>query len=46
MTAACIALFETELGCDILAAAMGVLLLVGIRNAWDITVWTVMRRPN
>lgn len=32
-------------GCGVLAVAMGLLLLVGIRNAWDITVWTVARRP-
>lgn len=36
----------SELGCDVLAVAMGLLLLAGLRNAWDITVWTVMQRPN
>jgi hypothetical protein len=47
MTAAGITLLSrTEWGCDVLAGAMCLLLLVGIRNAWDITAWSVMRRPN
>ena len=29
---------------DILAAALIVLLLIGIRNAWDMTVWIIDRR--
>ena len=28
-----------------LALATGLLLVVGIHNSWDITVWTVTRRP-
>jgi hypothetical protein len=28
----------------VLAACMGLLLIVGIHNAWDITVWTISRR--
>ena len=32
-------------GCGLLAAASGLLLLAGIRNAWDMAVWTVLRRP-
>jgi hypothetical protein len=28
----------------LLAVSLGVLLVVGIRNAWDITVWTITRR--
>ena len=31
-------------GCAVLAACMGLLLVVGIHNAWDITVWTITRR--
>lgn len=31
-------------GCGALAVAVGLLLMVGIRNSWDITVWTVARR--
>ena len=33
-----------ELGCGLLAAGLCLLLLIGIRNAWDMTIWTVMRR--
>ena len=29
---------------DILVAALIVLLLIGIRNAWDMTVWIIDRR--
>ena len=29
-----------------LAASSGLLLVAGIRNAWDITVWIVTRNPN
>jgi hypothetical protein len=28
------------------AIAQGLLLLAGIRNAWDMTTWIVLRRPN
>lgn len=31
-------------GCAALAICMGLLLVVGIHNAWDITVWTISRR--
>jgi hypothetical protein len=31
-------------GCPALAVAMAVLLVVGIHNAWDITVWTITHR--
>ena len=30
-------------GCGVLAGAMGVLLLAGIRNSWDMTVWVVIK---
>jgi hypothetical protein len=30
-------------GCVALAFSMGMLLVVGIHNAWDITVWTITR---
>ena len=33
-----------DLGCEALAASMGVLLAVGLHNAWDITVWIITRR--
>lgn len=35
---------HTTFACDMLAVAIGVLLLAGIRNAWDITIWAVTRR--
>jgi hypothetical protein len=35
---------QASLGCAGLAVAAGTLLVVGIHNAWDITVWTVTRR--
>ena len=31
-------------GCAVLAISLTALLVVGIHNAWDITVWTVARR--
>jgi hypothetical protein len=34
----------SEVACALLAAATGMLLVVGIHNAWDITVWTITRR--
>ena len=45
ITAAAI-MFESraETGCLLLPLGTCSLLLVGIRNAWDITSWTVMRR--
>ena len=33
-----------QLGCVVLAFSMGALLMVGIHNAWDITVWSITRR--
>jgi hypothetical protein len=33
-----------EMGCAALAVSMGILLVVGIHNAWDITVWAMTRR--
>ena len=30
---------------DVLAAALITLLLAGIRNAWDMTIWIVIRTP-
>jgi hypothetical protein len=32
-----------EQGCAALALSMGVLLAVGVHNAWDITVWSISR---
>lgn len=35
---------DGPIGCAVLAAGMGLLLVVGIHNAWDITIWTITRR--
>ena len=35
---------QRDAGCGLLAIAMGLLLLIGIRNAWDMTLFTVTRR--
>jgi hypothetical protein len=32
-----------SVGCEALALSMGMVLVVGIHNAWDITVWTITR---
>lgn len=37
-------LWRTRDGCASLAVAMGMLLIIGVHNAWDITVWTITRR--
>jgi hypothetical protein len=34
---------RSSLGCAALALSMGMLLMVGIHNAWDITVWSITR---
>jgi hypothetical protein len=38
-------LTQPEAGLDCLAIALLVLLLVAIRNAWDMTMWIVIRAP-
>jgi hypothetical protein len=35
---------QSALGLNILASALILLLLIGIRNAWDMTVWIMDRR--
>ncbi len=35
-----------NLGLYLLAAALVILLILGIRNAWDMTLWIVVRTPN
>ena len=35
---------QSDWGVATLAASMGILLTVGLRNAWDITVWVITRR--
>jgi len=33
-----------EVGCTAVAASVGILLAIGIHNAWDITLWIITRR--
>ena len=35
----------SEAAAALLAAGIGLLLLAGVRNAWDMTTWAVLRRP-
>jgi hypothetical protein len=35
-----------QAGDMVLALSVGLLLIAGIRNAWDITIWIVTRRPD
>jgi hypothetical protein len=37
-------ILRLDQGCAALALAMGALLVIAIHNAWDITIWSVMRR--
>ena len=46
MIAACGLMAQRRGSLDLLAAGLGVLLLLGLRNAWDMTVWVVIRSPN
>ena len=39
-------LLRADLGLDMLAATLVFLLLLGIRNAWDMTLWVMLRTPN
>jgi hypothetical protein len=36
---------QPELGMDAIAAAALILLFAGIRNAWDMTIWIVIKTP-
>ena len=36
---------QSAMSVDLLAAAMLVLLLAGIRNAWDMTLWIAITTP-
>lgn len=45
--AAALLLLQHAAGLELLAVALVLLLMAGIRNAWDITVWSILRpRPN
>jgi hypothetical protein len=45
LIAAAILAVQWLIGLDVLAAALLVLLFAGVRNAWDITLWTATRSP-
>ncbi|MDT7555432.1 MAG: hypothetical protein QOI16_4243 [Pseudonocardiales bacterium] len=46
-TASGLTLFgRLDLGCSAVALSMGILLLIGIHNAWDITIWSITRRKD
>ena len=45
LIAAFLLLRQSEAGLDLLAAAQITLLLAGIRNAWDMMLWIVIRAP-
>jgi hypothetical protein len=44
--AAAVLLFEqSRIGADLIAAALLILLLAGLRNAWDMMVWIMIKVP-
>ncbi|HEX3576235.1 MAG TPA: hypothetical protein VHU42_16680 [Rhodopila sp.] len=44
-TASGVTLFgQLHLGCAAVAVSEGLLLLIGIHNAWDITIWSITKR--
>ena len=45
LLSACTLLVQSGLALDLLAAALIILLLAGIRNAWDMMTWIVIRTP-
>lgn len=46
VVAAAVLLFmHSPAGPNVMAAALVILLVAGIRNAWDMTVWTVLKTP-
>ena len=42
----CMVRRERAEGCVLMALGMGLLLLVGIRNAWDLVTWIAPMRQN
>ncbi len=42
--AGCMLLDRAAGGCELLAIGLCLLLLIGLRNAWDMTLWTATRR--
>ncbi len=46
LVAAALLLMASRAGADVMAAAIFVLLIAGLRNAWDMMVWIVVRTPS
>jgi hypothetical protein len=46
VTSAVLLLMRSALGADLIAAALLVLLFAGLRNAWDMMVWIVLKSPS
>ncbi len=45
LTSALLLLVQSASGLDVLAAGLIILLLAGLRNAWDMTMWIVIQTP-
>jgi hypothetical protein len=45
LVSGCLLLMQSALSVDVLAAALITLLVAGIRNGWDMTIWIVIRTP-
>jgi len=45
LTAAALLFEESTAGADVIAAALLVLLFAGLRNAWDMMVWIMIKAP-
>jgi hypothetical protein len=45
LTSAALLFEQSEIGADLMAAALLVLMLAGLRNAWDMMVWIVIKSP-
>jgi hypothetical protein len=46
LTAAVLLLMQSAVSADLMAAGLLTLLLAGIRNAWDMMLWIVIRAPS
>ena len=46
LTASVMLFMRDTMGAELIAAALVVLLFAGVRNAWDMMVWIVLKTPN
>jgi hypothetical protein len=46
LIAAALVLAQSSAGADLIAVALLTLLFAGIRNAWDMTIWTATKSPD